>query len=215
MLLAIGVWAWTLHGQALAMAGAASEVEHRWVAAADRVAELGPALVSTRIQYDPEVATATSEVQSGLDAGLCAAARDAVNAGATLPVVDPAIGAEVAAVPARSKVLAEVPGWEARMDRVALQARVDTCAEAARAEAEAARKAEEARKAAARKKAARKNAETDCGPGWFFQPMPYGGECLPTEEWLEEDQRRHESGYEVPERTTNAHGDVIEKAPGY
>lgn len=42
-----------------------------------------------------------------------------------------------------------------------------------------------------------------------------GGECLPTEEWLEEDKRRHESSSEVPEGTTNAHGDVIEKSPGY
>lgn len=103
-------------------------------AVAERVAQLSPVLVATRIDLDRGVIAAVESVQARLDDRLCPAARGAVGSDSAMPQVDVAVKAEIAAAPRRSPVLTEVPGWERRLNVSALSDRMNGCAEEARAE---------------------------------------------------------------------------------
>lgn len=113
------------------------------------VEELRNQVVQLRIAYDPVVVEAIGFVQSQVGDTACTQATEAHSAGTAAPVATAVSAVVVPAAAAQRPVLAEVPGWEAKVDVAAVEQRIATCiTEADQAAKAAAAKAKAAKEAA-------------------------------------------------------------------
>lgn len=133
------------------------------------IGDLQHQVVQLRMTGDPVVVEAIAFVQTQVSDTACTQATDAFNAGTPAPAGSAVSAAVVQGAAAQRAVLAEVPGWEARLDPAAVDQRIAQCTEAA----DKAKQAE-----AAKAKAAKEAASTMwCPLEGRRVPKSYRGVC--------------------------------------
>lgn len=99
-----------------------------------------------RLAFDPDVASAAATLTERLGSQACDQARALVAAGKAVPAGSDLAQPVLVDAPQEFPALADLPGWEAKVDLAAVDRQAQQCADAARARK---KKAAAARKAAA------------------------------------------------------------------
>lgn len=159
---AVGAGTAWASAQAVNQRRAAAEMNERKADADAQAAAAEREMTAVRLAFDPDVAAATATLTDRLEAAACDQAKAMVRAGKAVPagsaLARPALDAAADEFPA----LAEVPGWEAKVDLAAVDQRAEQCAAAATR----AKKQTAARKATAAAATAAGTAQEQADDDW-------------------------------------------------
>lgn len=117
---------------------AAAELNERRTDADARAATSVQETVQVRLAFDPEVASATATLTERLRSRACDEARALVNAGKDVAPGSALAQPVLDAAPGEFPALADLPGWEAKVDLATVEQRRQECADTARAKKKAA-----------------------------------------------------------------------------
>lgn len=112
---------------------AAAELNERRADADARAAAAELEMTQVRLAFDPEVATATATLTERLRNQACDQARAMVKLGKGVPSGASLARPVLDAAPGEFPALADLPGWEAKVDLAAVDRKGQECAGAARA----------------------------------------------------------------------------------